>query len=93
MKSYISKLFLACALSGLVGSVAKADESFAALSVYPTEIKMNTAAAFQNVVAVATRNDGVTVDVTIKSNGNWLNLAWPNWKTSSSNQWPMVKPS
>ena len=64
MKSFISKLFVACALSGLAGSFAQADDTFATLSVYPTEIKMNTAAAFQNVVAVATRNDGVTIDVT-----------------------------
>lgn len=65
MKNFISKLFVACALSGCVGlSTVKADETFATLNVYPTEIKMSTAAAFQNVVAVATRNDGVTVDVT-----------------------------
>ncbi len=44
--------------------MAQADETFAALAVYPTEIKMSSAAAFQNVVAVATRSDGVTVDVT-----------------------------
>ena len=64
MKSFISKLFVVCALSGLAGSISRADDTFAALNVYPTEIKMNTAAAYQNVVAVATRNDGVTVDVT-----------------------------
>ncbi len=64
MKNFISKLFFACAVSGLTLSQVRADETFAALSVYPTEIKMNTAAAYQNVVAVATRNDGVTVDVT-----------------------------
>lgn len=64
MKYFISKLFFACALSGLVGISARADETFSALSVYPTEIKMSTAAAYQNVVAVATRSDGVTIDVT-----------------------------
>ncbi len=64
MKNFISKLFFACAVSVLTLSQVRADETFAALSVYPTEIKMNTAAAYQNVVAVATRNDGVTVDVT-----------------------------
>ena len=68
MKYLISRLFLSCALGAMVGtafsSVARADENFAALNVYPAEIKMNTAAAYQNVVAVATRADGVTVDVT-----------------------------
>ena len=52
---------LACA--PLVG-VVRAENTFESLHVYPSEIKMNTAAAYQNVIAVAQRADGVTVDVT-----------------------------
>lgn len=36
------------------------------LAVYPPEVKLNTAADFQNVIAVATRGDGITLDVTDK---------------------------
>ncbi len=64
MKNFISKLFFACALSSIPCSLSHAEETFAGLSVYPTEIKMSTSAAYQNIVAVATRTDGVTVDVT-----------------------------
>ncbi len=64
MKNFTRKLFFACCISVGMPSAVRADEAFAALNVYPTEIKMNTAAAYQNIVAVATRSDGVTVDVT-----------------------------
>jgi len=53
-------LLASCALAGVV----RAETTFQSLQVYPGEIKMNTSAAYQNVIAVAQRSDGVTVDVT-----------------------------
>ncbi|MFO1065489.1 MAG: DUF1549 domain-containing protein [Pirellulales bacterium] len=44
-------------------SVVRAEQTFESLHVYPPQVKLNTAAAYQNVVAVAVRSDGVTVDV------------------------------
>ncbi len=55
-------LSLALASSTLVSSTLAND--WVSITVYPTEIKLNTAAAFQNVVAVAKRSDGITSDVT-----------------------------
>lgn len=40
--------------------------SWESLTIYPAEIKLNTAADFQNVIAVASRSDGITLDVTDK---------------------------
>lgn len=40
------------------------DTPWTSLTVYPNEIKLSTAADFQNVIAVARRDDGVTLDVT-----------------------------
>jgi hypothetical protein len=48
--------------SSAEGPVAK----WNALAVYPPETKLNTAADFQNVIAVAVRDDGITLDVTDK---------------------------
>ena len=60
--------FLRCVLSLLICAAATglavAEAPFEALRVYPAEIKLQTAAAYQNVIAVAERADGVTVDVT-----------------------------
>ncbi len=57
--------YLFTLLAGLASTgVACAETTFEALQVYPPEIRMNSAAAYQNVVAVARRSDGVTVDVT-----------------------------
>lgn len=56
----VPALLVGCALAGVV----RADTTFKSLQVYPGEIKMNSAAAYQNVIAVAERSDGVTVDVT-----------------------------
>ena len=39
------------------------------LAVYPAEIKLHTAADYQNVIAVAKRADAITVDVT--SQAQW----------------------
>lgn len=67
MKTSTMNMFkIVCALlvsSALTGVVC-ADTTFKSLQVYPTEIKMNSAAAYQNVIAVAQRSDGVTLDVT-----------------------------
>ncbi|MEZ6133923.1 MAG: DUF1549 and DUF1553 domain-containing protein [Pirellulaceae bacterium] len=43
---------------------AVAENAWTSLTVYPPEIKLSTAADFQNVVAIAHRDDGVTLDVT-----------------------------
>ncbi|HAC91167.1 MAG TPA: cell surface protein, partial [Planctomycetaceae bacterium] len=39
-------------------------QQWESLSVYPPEIKLHTSADYQNVIAVAKRADGVTLDVT-----------------------------
>ncbi|MCC6508748.1 MAG: DUF1549 domain-containing protein [Pirellulaceae bacterium] len=61
---FVCTLASAFAVAGLCNVVLAAEPTFETLKVYPTEIKMNSAAAYQNVVAVAVRADGVTVDVT-----------------------------
>ncbi len=63
MKTFVC---LALSLLGCCVSTpqAKADVAFESLQVYPADIKMNTSAAYQNVIATATRSDGVTLDVT-----------------------------
>lgn len=45
-------------------AIALADEKFESIHLYPNAVKLNSAQAYQNVVAVAQRSDGVTVDVT-----------------------------
>ncbi len=52
------------AASLLCSSVGAAEHQWETLAVYPPEIKLSTAADFQNVVAIAVRDDGVTLDVT-----------------------------
>ncbi|MEZ6079501.1 MAG: hypothetical protein R3C56_28660 [Pirellulaceae bacterium] len=41
-----------------------ADKAWEALTIYPPEVQLATATDFQNVIAVARRSDGVTLDVT-----------------------------
>lgn len=60
LSKIVYALLASCALAGVV----RAETTFQSLRVYPGEIKMNSAAAYQNVIAVAQRSDGVTVDVT-----------------------------
>ena len=48
----------------LLAAAHAADSSWESLAIYPPEIKLATAADFQNVIAVARRSDGVTLDVT-----------------------------
>lgn len=43
---------------------AAADSTWETLTVYPPQVQLATAADFQNVIAVAGRSDGVTLDVT-----------------------------
>ncbi|QDV22841.1 DUF1549 and DUF1553 domain-containing protein [Aureliella helgolandensis] len=53
------------ATSILVAPSATAEEpKWTQLAVYPTDIRLDGSADFQNVIAVATRSDGVTLDVT-----------------------------
>ena len=60
---------LACLLCWpLVGLLAQAgsaaDTTWQSLTIYPPEAQLATATDFQNVIAVAQRSDGVTLDVT-----------------------------
>jgi hypothetical protein len=48
----------------LIVNTYGAESSWQSLAIYPPEIKLSTAADFQNVIAVAQRADGVTLDVT-----------------------------
>lgn len=41
-----------------------ADKAWEMLTIYPPEVQLTTATDFQNVIAVARRSDGVTLDVT-----------------------------
>jgi hypothetical protein len=52
------------ATAGWMASAPALANSWQSLAVYPTEIQLRTAADYQNVVAVAQRADGVTLDVT-----------------------------
>jgi Protein of unknown function (DUF1549)/Protein of unknown function (DUF1553) len=63
-----SRILLAL-VSVLACLQARANE-WTSLTVYPAEIKLNTAAAYQNVIAVAQRADGITMDVTTQA--QWM---------------------
>ncbi len=60
MRTLIRMLLCSCAALASLASV-QAETKYESLHVYPPEIKLNTAAAYQNLVAVAVRSDGVTV--------------------------------
>src|SRR5688500_11634116 len=47
-----------------LASSALADGKLLAVNVYPPDIRLNTKADLQRFVVVATRDDGVTLDVT-----------------------------
>jgi hypothetical protein len=47
-----------------IGIATALAQQWESLTVYPPEIKLHTAADYQNVIAVAKRADGVTLDVT-----------------------------
>ncbi len=64
MRSLTLILALMTSWAGLFSYAA--ESSWTALVVYPPEIKLQTAADFQNVIAVAHRSDGITLDVTDK---------------------------
>ncbi|MCA9132485.1 MAG: DUF1549 domain-containing protein, partial [Planctomycetales bacterium] len=52
-------------LSVAASDVLRAEEArWEALDIYPSEIKLTTAADYQHVIAVARRSDGITQDVT-----------------------------
>lgn len=74
MKTYTS---LAMITVVALSSLARAQElSWKSLTVYPPEIKLNTAADFQNIIAVASRSDGITFDVTDKVEWGFENGAF-----------------
>lgn len=60
----LQRIFASLAIVVGACSTALANNDWVSIAVYPAEIKLNTAAAFQNVVAVAKRADGITMDVT-----------------------------
>lgn len=55
--------FIALILGTTLPSVASAQQ-WTGLTIYPPEVKLQTSADFQNVIAVAQRDDGITLDVT-----------------------------
>lgn len=57
-------LSLALAFCICIQTTAADEHQWTTLSVYPPEIQLSTAADYQNVVAIAQRDDGVTLDVT-----------------------------
>jgi Protein of unknown function (DUF1549)/Protein of unknown function (DUF1553) len=59
--------WLTCVVMAPLDAQLAADEvKWKALNVYPPDIKLQTVADFQNVIAVAVRSDGITLDVTDK---------------------------
>ena len=48
----------------LAGPAPAADKTWEALTIYPPEVQLATATDYQNIIAVARRSDGVTLDVT-----------------------------
>jgi hypothetical protein len=59
MKTNVLTLLLACGFAG-----AASAQQITALNVYPPDIQLNTKLDLQRYVVVATRDDGVTLDVT-----------------------------
>jgi hypothetical protein len=53
----------------LAAGLAPAAAEITGLAIYPPDVQLQTSADFQQVIAVATRNDGVTLDVT--ESANW----------------------
>ncbi len=61
--SCMMRTFILCWLV-LVGSVANAEEAWTSFAVYPPTIRLDGASDYQHVIAVASRSDGVTLDIT-----------------------------
>jgi len=57
-------LAIGCLLVAVSASAHADDPAWASLAVYPQEITLATSADYQGIVVVATRADGVTLDVT-----------------------------
>lgn len=60
----MSRMFAALALVGLLSSAAWAESTLTGIAVYPPEVQLTTKADLQRYIVVATRDDGVTLDVT-----------------------------
>ncbi|MFO0940147.1 MAG: DUF1549 and DUF1553 domain-containing protein [Pirellulales bacterium] len=60
----LQRIFASIAIVAGMCTTSMANNDWVSLAVYPSEIKLNTSAAFQNVIAVAKRADGITMDVT-----------------------------
>jgi Protein of unknown function (DUF1549)/Protein of unknown function (DUF1553) len=63
----LRQLLFCCIAVGL--STHALSNEWTSLAVYPAEVKIHTAADYQNVIAVARRADGITLDVT--SQAQW----------------------
>src|SRR4051812_33704107 len=59
--------FLLAALLAVAVSAAHAEPKVTALNVYPPDINLQTKQDLQHYIVVATRDDGVTLDVTGQS--------------------------
>ncbi len=60
----IRNLIALCGCLMQAWSAFGAETAWESLAIYPPDIKLSTAADFQNVIAVARRTDGITLDVT-----------------------------
>lgn len=79
--SQLMSWLIGCLL--LVPSAIQAQEAkWEKVDVYPQDIVLKTSAAFQGVIVVATRSDGITKDVSAESQWALANPALANWDGS-----------
>jgi hypothetical protein len=64
MSSYVMRYVLAIATALALAAPAWAEGKIASVNVYPPEINLNSRLDLQRFIVVATRDDGVTLDVT-----------------------------
>ena len=63
-QAVLLNLTLVAIVGWLAAKLPAADASWEAITVYPSEIKLNGSSDFQRVLVVASRTDGVSADVT-----------------------------
>jgi hypothetical protein len=76
MKTSAISASLAACFAILIASATPADDKIEGLAVYPPEISLTTKSDLQRFIVVATRDDGVTLDVTDKAT---IKLAEPKF--------------
>src|SRR4051812_45863256 len=64
MKTSVTSISLAACFAILVASAARADDKIVGLAVYPPDISLTKKSDLQRFIVAATRDDGVTLDVT-----------------------------